>query len=101
MGKRRDDASSRTFFDEYRVVRVSRFRGTGVIDPSMRQAVIAFPNGTKKLIGVAHTRFPSGGGWSYFLCPGCARRRTKLFLIDDAPRCVRCCNALNIWHRSR
>jgi hypothetical protein len=51
MPKRRANANSRRFFDEFASVRVSRLRATGVIDPAKRQAVIPFPDGTNKLIG--------------------------------------------------
>lgn len=101
MGKRRADADTRRFFDEFRHVRVSRFRAMGVIDPANHTAVIPFPNGTTKLIGAHHVRFPNGGGWSYFLCPKCARRVATLYLIDDAPRCTHCCDAMNIKHASK
>jgi hypothetical protein len=101
MGKRRADADSRRFFDEFEKVRVSRFRAMGVIDPARRQALIPFPNGKVKLIGAAHVRFPNGGGWSYFLCPKCARRKRVLHLVDDTPLCSACCDALNIKHASR
>ena len=56
MGKRRADATGRRFTEEFDSVRVSRFRAMGIIDPSRRTAVIPFPNGTNKLIGVAHIR---------------------------------------------
>ena len=101
MGKRRSDADNRRFFDEFEKVRVSRFRATGVIDPAKNQALIPFPSGRIKLLGVVHTRFPSGGGWSFFSCPQCARRAATLFLIGDAPRCTKCCDAMNIKHRSK
>ena len=101
MGKRRSDADTRRFFDEFPKVRVSRFRASGVIDPAKRQAVIPFPNGTNKLIGTGHVRFPNGGGWSFFVCPKCAKLAGTLYLIDGAPRCTRCCNAINIWHRTK
>jgi hypothetical protein len=96
MGKRRSDADNRRFFDEFQSVRVSRFRAMGVIDPAKRQAVIPFPDGTTKLIGTGHVRFPNGGGWSYFVCPKCAKLAVTLYLIDDAPRCTQCCDAMNI-----
>jgi hypothetical protein len=101
MPKRRADADHRCFLDEFESVRVSRFRAMGIIDPSRRTAVIPFPNGTNKVIGVGHTKLKYGGGWSYFRCPKCDRRTTVLHLIDDAPLCWRCCDAMNIKHRSK
>jgi len=101
MGKRRADADSRRFFDEFDKVRVSRFRAMGVIDPAKREALIPFPNGKTKLIGVGHVRFPNGGGYSYFVCPKCAKLAGVLYLIDDAPRCTRCCDAMGITYRTR
>jgi len=101
MGARRADAETRRFFDEFAHVRVSRFRAMGVIDPAKREAVIPFPDGSSKLIGVKHTRFPNGGGWSWFVCPKCARRAAMLYLVHDAPLCTRCCDALNIKHTGR
>jgi hypothetical protein len=99
MGKRRADADHRRFLDEFASARVSRFRATGVIDPAKQQAVIPFGE-KQKLIGTAHVRFPSGGGFSYFRCPKCDKLAGVLYLIDDAPRCVRCCASLGIRYRS-
>jgi hypothetical protein len=101
MAKRRSDADSRRFFDEFASVRVSRFRATGVIDPKRRDAVIPFPNGATKLIGTAHVWFPRRGGYSYFLCPKCAKLAGVLYLVEDAPRCLRCCAAMGIAYRTR
>ena len=101
MGKRRADADTRRFFDEFAKVRISRFRAMGVVDPAKSQAVIPFPNGKSKLIGVTHVHFPNGGGWSLFLCPKCARRTPTLHLIDDRPLCWKCCDAMNIKHATR
>ena len=98
MGKRRSDADTRRFFDEFEMVRVSRFRALGVIDPAKRHALIPM-GGKDRLIATSHVWFPNGGGWSYFLCPKCARRKRNLYLVEDAPRCSRCCEALNIQHR--
>ena len=99
MPKRRPDACTRQFFDEFASVRVSRLRATGVVDPSKRYALIPVGECTK-LLNVAHTHFPCGGGFSYFVCPRCAKLAQTLYLIDDAPRCRRCCHALNIVDRS-
>lgn len=101
MAKRRADADSRRFIDDYPFVKVSRLRATGVIDPMKREALIPFPNGRIKLIHTAHTRLKYGGGWSFFLCPRCMKLTTKLILIEDTPLCSRCCGKQNIVHRSR
>ena len=101
MGKRRDDATGRRFTDEFPSVRVSRFRANGTIDPAKRTAIIAFPDGKKKLLGVAHTRLKYGGGWSFFICPGCAKLAQTLYSINDKPLCWRCCDKLNIRHRGK
>ena len=101
MGKRRADADNRRFFDEFEKVRVSRFRAMGVIDPAKRTALIPFPGGKVKLIDTAHVSFPNGGGFSYFVCPKCAKLAVQLWLIEDAPLCTRCCDAMNIKHASK
>jgi hypothetical protein len=99
MPKRRSDADHRRFFDEFASLRVSRLRATGVIDPGKRYALI--PVGERqKLIGTAHVRFPNGGGYSYFRCPRCDRLAGVIYLIDDEPRCRRCCAAIGIVDRS-
>ena len=101
MGKRRADADTRRFFDQFEGVRISRFRAMGIVDPSRPDALIPFPNGKTKLLAVSHTRFPNGGGWSFFVCPKCAKRTAKLYLVDDAPLCWRCCEAINIRHAGK
>jgi hypothetical protein len=53
-----------------------------------------------KLIGVAHTVFKNGGSWSYFRCPKCGGRAKKLWLVNDAPRCLNCCWSLGVRYRS-
>jgi hypothetical protein len=100
MPKRRSDAYSRRFLDQYPKIRISRYRATGVVDPSRNYALIPFGDRIK-LLNVAHICFPNRGGWSFFVCPGCSRRTTVLYLIDDAPRCCICCGVRNIHHRSR
>lgn len=101
MARRLANADSRRFLDEFPKVRISRFRAMGVVDPKRHHAVIPFPNGKSKLLSVYHRHFPSGGGWSLFLCPGCSRRTPNLWLIDDAARCWTCCDAMNIKARNR
>ena len=101
MPKRRADATGRRFTDEFPSVRVSRFRANGTIDPTKRNAIIAFPDGSTKLIGVGHTHLKYGGGWSYFVCPKCAALAQTLYSINDKPLCWRCCDKLNIRHRGK
>jgi hypothetical protein len=101
MGKRRADASHRRFTDEFPSVRVSRFRANGTIDPAKRTAIIAFPDGSTKLIGVGHTHLKYGGGWSFFICHRCTKLAQTLYSIDDKPLCWRCCDKLNIRHRGK
>jgi hypothetical protein len=99
MAKRGIDADSRIFFDELSSIGVSRLRATGAIKLEDLNAVIPFGE-HNKLIGVAHTVFKNGGSWSYFRCPRCGRRAKKLWLVDDAPRCVKCCWSLGVRYRS-
>ena len=105
MPKRGSDADSRIFFDELVSLAASRLKATGAIRLEDRQGVIAFgeeDHGVKrrKCIGVAHTKFPNGGSWAYLLCPRCGGRKKKLWLVDDAPRCLSCCWSLGVRYRS-
>ena len=101
MPKRGIDAGSRVFFDELSSLTASRLKATGAIRLEDRQGVIAFGDEDhggerRKCIGVAHTKFPNGGSWSYFICPRCGGRKKKLWLVDDAPRCLSCCWSLGV-----
>ena len=75
MPKRGNDADNRIFFDELISGGVSRLKATGAIRLEDRQGIIAFGD-KQKLVGVAHTTFPNGGSWSYFVCH-CGRRAKK------------------------
>src|SRR6476660_8718910 len=97
MPKRGSDANGRVFFDELASVGVSRL--TGVIRLEDRHGIVAFGD-KRKLVGVAHTVFENGGSWSYFVCPRCGGRKKKLWLVDDAPRCLSCCWSLGVRYRS-
>ena len=99
MPKRGSDADTRIFFDELLSVAASRLKATGVIRLENRQALIPFGE-QNKLIGVAHTKFRNGGSWSYFVCPKCARRAKKLWLVDDAARCRLCLEKLGVRNRA-
>ena len=99
MGKRRQDADSRRFFDEFLCVKIPRLRATGVVQLDALSAIVKFGD-KDKLIGLAHTKFRHGGSWSYFRCPRCARRCNRLWSVDDGARCCKCCEAMGIRHRS-
>jgi hypothetical protein len=99
MPKRGSDADGRVFFDQLVTLGVSRLRAAGVIRLEDRHGIIAFGE-KQKLVGVAHTVFENGGSWSYFRCPRCDRRAKRIWLVDDAPRCVKCCWSLGVRYRS-
>jgi hypothetical protein len=99
MPKRGSDADSRIFFDELVSLAAPRLKATGVIRLEDRHGVIAFDE-KQKLVGVAHTIFKNGGSWSFFVCPRCGGRKKKLWLVDDAPRCLSCCWSLGVRYRS-
>ena len=97
MGKRRQDADSRRFFDEFLCVKIPRLRATGVVQLDAPHAIIQVGD-RQKLIGLAHVRFRNGGSWSLFRCATCARRANRLWLIEDRPLC---CEGIGIVHRSK
>jgi hypothetical protein len=100
MPKRRTDADHRRFLDEFLCVKIPRLRAMGVVQLDAPQAIIQVGD-RRKLIGLAHVRFRNGGSWSLFRCPQCARRANRLWLVEDRPLCAKCCNGLNIWHRTK
>jgi hypothetical protein len=99
MPKRGSEADNRIFFDELVSLAASRLKATGAIRLEDRYGVITFGD-KQKLVGVAHTVFENGGSWSYFICPRCGGRKKKLWLVDDAPRCLNCCWSLGVRYRS-
>jgi hypothetical protein len=99
MPKRGSDADHRIFFDELVSLAASRLRAMGAIRLEDRQGIIAFGD-KQKLVGLAHTKFPNGGSWSYFLCPKCGQRAKRLWLLNDAPRCGHCLKKLGVRYRA-
>ena len=96
---------SRFFFDELPSLDAARLTATGAIRLEDRHGVIAFGDEDRgvrrrKCIGVAHTKFPNGGWWTYLICPRCGGRKKKLWLVDDTPRCLSCCWSLGVRYRS-
>ena len=99
MPKRGIDADHRIFFDQLASLAASRLKAKGEIRLEDRHVLIPFGE-QYKLIGVAHTKFPNGGSWSYFVCPKCGRRAKKLWLVDGAPRCRLCLEKLGVRNRA-
>jgi hypothetical protein len=105
MPRRGIDADHRIFFDQLVSLTASRLRATGAIKLEDRHGFVAFGDEDhggerRKCIGVTHTTFPNGGVWSYLNCPRCGGRKKKLWLVDDAPRCLTCCWSLGVRYRS-
>lgn len=77
--------------DDLPAIGVSRLRALGVIAPVLKTITIELgAGGDRFLVDLAHTHFPNGGGWSYFICPSCARRARTLRLLEGRLVCRRC-----------
>jgi hypothetical protein len=105
MPKRGSEADHRIFFDQLASFTASRLKATGAIRLEDRHGIIAFGDEDhggerRKCIGVTHMKFPNGGVWSYLICPRCGGRKKKLWLVEDAPRCLSCCWSLGVRYRS-
>ena len=94
------DAESRIFFDELVSLAASTLKAKGEIRLEDKHGVIAFGDKQKARYGVSHTVFRNGSAWSYFICPRCGGRKKKLWLVEDAPRCLSCCWSLGVRYRS-
>jgi hypothetical protein len=85
-------ACMKAAFDELPGVSVSKMRATGAITAEMETTTIAFGE-VGFVVGLLLHRFPNGGSWSLFRCPGCGRRARILRLLEGRPVCCRCCKA--------
>jgi hypothetical protein len=85
---------ARVYRDDLPVVSASPLRALGVISAAATSTVVRFGELEFPVL-VAHRRFPNGGDWAFFLCPGCSRRVRKLWLLSLSagcgPRCDWCC----------
>ena len=84
--------------DELPGVSVSRLRAMGEITAEMRTATVAFGEVAFN-VGLTLLRFPNGGNWSGFICPGCGRRARILRLLEGQIMCWRCCKARGLRAR--
>ena len=80
--------------DDLPAIGISRLRATGVVTPDMTAMAVDMGDGVKRTVGLAHNKFPNGGGWSFFVCPECARRTRTLRLTEDARLVCRRCDGL-------
>jgi hypothetical protein len=71
-------------------IRLPRLRAEGVITSDMGTVAVSLA-GEEFTLSLALLRFPNGGSWSFFLCPGCGRRATVLRLLNGSLFCHRCC----------
>jgi hypothetical protein len=78
----------REFQDDCPSVSVSRLRALGEVREDMGSVRVTIA-GVSREVGLWHMRFPNGGGWSFFLCPGCGRRARVLKLFEKIA-CRRC-----------
>ena len=74
--------------DDCPSISVSRLRATGGVTEAMARVRVTIA-GVSREVGLWHLRFPNGGGWSFFICPGCGRRARVLRLFEKIA-CWRC-----------
>jgi hypothetical protein len=78
---------------------ISRLRASGVVTAEKRSVIVTFGEGESALareVRVTHQIFPSGGSWSFFVCPACGRPARVLKLHEKA-MCRRCCLQRRDW----
>jgi hypothetical protein len=71
---------------------VSRLRPLGEITAEMQTVTVAFGE-VSFTVGLTLQRFPNGGSWSRFTCPGCGRWARILRLLEGQIMCWHCCQA--------
>jgi hypothetical protein len=85
-------------YDELPGVSVSRMRASGEIRPEDKTATVAFGD-VAFTVSLGLHRWPNGGNWSRFLCPGCGRWARILRLFEGQIMCWRCCRARGLRAR--
>jgi hypothetical protein len=89
----------RVFQDDLPCISISRLRATGVITPETTEFVVSL-GGVEQTVSVKSRRFPSGGGWSSFVCPSCGVQVRVLRLLSGDVICCRCCTRRGVRCRS-
>jgi hypothetical protein len=80
--------------DDLPAIGISRLRATGVVTRDMTAIVVNMGDGLERKVKLAHTQFPNGGGWSFFVCPQCGHRTRTLRLTEDGRLVCRRCDGL-------
>jgi hypothetical protein len=86
---------TRTFRDDLPAAWISPMRAAGVVSATTLLTFIRLGE-SEFSVGVTHMRFANGGDWAFFVCPQCSGRARKLWLLDGAPHCRRCCIDRNV-----
>jgi hypothetical protein len=60
----------------------------------MSALTVNMGDGLERKVKLAHTQFPNGGGWSFFVCPQCGARTRTLRLTEDGRLVCRRCDGL-------
>jgi hypothetical protein len=85
-------------YDELPGVSVSRLRAAGEIRAEDTIATVVFGD-VAFTVSLGLHRWPNGGNWSRFLCPGCGRWARILRLLEGQIMCWRCCKARGLRAR--
>ena len=88
MTKRPAPKASKPRRDDLPAIAVSRLRKLRLVTPDMKTVRLEL-EGLPFDVSLAHTRFPNGGGWSFFICP-CGRLARTLRLLEGRLVCRTC-----------
>jgi hypothetical protein len=88
----------KVFQDDLPAVYISRLRATGVITADTTEFVVKLGD-IEQTVSVKARWFPSGGGWSSFVCPCCGMQVRMLRLLDGALICASCCKRRGVRNR--
>jgi len=80
--------------DDLPAIGISRLRATGAVTPEMTAIAVNMGDGVERTLKLSHTKFPNGGGWSFFVCPQCGHRSRTLRLTEDGRLVCRRCDGL-------
>ena len=89
MSSKRGLKASKPRRDDFPAIGVSRLRALRAITPDMKHVRLEL-EGLSFHVNLAHTKLSNGGGWSYFVCPSCARLAQTLRLLEGRLVCRRC-----------